>query len=212
MKKLIALFAAASSATVWLSAQIPTSNRVPAGVLAVHFSGRATVSTAGVLNIYGIFPTIDGIGSGLFNGDADARNAHFTFRSVPLRTTAVPVKALVSFLGLAPVEGEGFYNVYFQSNPNRDLSRIATFSEGELIASFRARSASVTLMPHTSSVFRASLQLATSSDFSFRGRTYNLRNLVDSLQVEASTEPFPSYEAGKEELTFGYGGHGVAAQ
>ena len=67
-------------------------------------------------------------------------------------------------------------------------------------------------MPHTSSTFAATLNLATSSDFTFRGRIYNLRNLVDTLHILAATEPFPNYEFGKEDLSFGYGGHGVAAQ
>lgn len=206
MKKLMTIILAAA---IWLGAQ--TTLRVPTGAIAVHFGGRTSVAADTTVNILGYFPTIDGIGSNLFAGEPEARNAFFTFRSVPLKPTVTPTTRFLSFIGLAPAQGEGFYNVYFQSNPNRDFSRPDTFSEGQLVASFRARSASVNLMPHVSAVFNATLILDNSSDFNFRGRTFNLRNHVNTLTIQALTEPFPSFELGRDNVTLGFAGVGVAA-
>lgn len=212
MRKLAAIASLLAAAVTWLGAQTQGSGRIPPGVVALHFTGRGSVTAAGVATVYGVFPIIDGIGTGLFSGDPDIKNAHFSFRSSLLKPTIVPNRSLVSFLSLAPVEGDAFYSVYFNANPSRDVNRPASFAEGDLIATFRARSASLNLMPHTGSFFTATLQIATSNDFNFRGRTYNLRNLVDMLKISAQTEPFPNYEFGRDELTFGYGGYGVAVQ
>lgn len=67
------------------------------------------------------------------------------------------------------------------------------------------------LMPHVSAVFNATLILDNSSDFNFRGRTFNLRNHVNTLTIQALTEPFPSFELGRDNVTLGFAGVGVAA-
>jgi len=201
------------TAAGWIWAQGPSPGRVPTGVIATHCAGRTSVSTEGVVSIMGYFPTIEGIGVNLYAAEPDPKNAHFTFRSSALRPTLAPVRGLVNLLTFAPVEGQAFYSVYFSDAPNRDFDRPDSLAEGQLIGAFQARSASVTLIPHAASTFHATLVLDanSASDFSFRGRTYNLRNLVSTLTIQSTTEPFPNYQFGKDNLTFAFGGVAVAA-
>ena len=133
---------------------------------------------------------IEGISDSLFNGSPSEATAYFTFSTDVLSLTPLPNNGNVGPLSLVSA---GTFNVYYNTSPNGDWNNPATFSSGQLIATFtRAES----LFPAIGSVATHSLSetLSSSQRFTFDGRTYNFNRIAPNGITFAqffNTTPIP---------------------
>ena len=147
---------------------------LPASEVVWQHVGRLYVNpNTGKALYVGYLVHIDGITSSLFNGAPSEATAYFTFSTDVLSLTPMPSNGNV---GLSLVSA-GAFNVYYNSSPNGDWSNPATFSSGQLIATFtRAES----LAPFIGAIATHSLSesLSSSRRFTFDGKTYNFKRMT----------------------------------
>jgi len=116
---------------------------------------------------------INGINSSLFNGTPSESTAYFTFTTDVLSLTPMPNNGDMALY----LVSAGTFNVYYNSNPSGDWSDPASFSKGQLIATFTRKES---LFPELAAVGFHSLSesLVSSHSFTFNGQTYNLKYMV----------------------------------
>ena len=146
--------------------------RIGAAGAIFHFIGRVYIAPDGTGQEAGYFAHIEGIDEPLFSGPPSEQTAHFTVRSDPFRSQNFQngdLRAtLTSVVNL---------NLYFNAVPRADFSDPETFSRGRLIATFKRVNAMLAAVgPITTEVFAA--ELASSRSFTFKGTTYDLKQLV----------------------------------
>ena len=116
---------------------------------------------------------INGINTSLFNGAPSEATAYFTFSTDVLQLTPMPNNGDMAL----SLVSAGTFNVYYNSNPAGDWSNPASFSSGQLIATFTRKES---LFPELAAVGFHSLSesLLSSHSFTFNGQTYNLKYMV----------------------------------
>jgi hypothetical protein len=177
MRKVLVLLAATLTlfSPAWLASEEKAGDTIPAGALFSHFVARVLVNPSnGTAMAVGYFTVLERIAGPLFDGAPSEATAFFTFRSdVGPPSTILPTNIdLAVNLGSA-----GTYGVYFNSAPNGNWSSPDSFSSGQLIATFqRTTINTISVGPVNTNVF--SSDLVSSSDFTFRGKTYNLNRIV----------------------------------
>jgi len=116
---------------------------------------------------------IDGITSSLFNGAASETTAYFTFSTDVLSLTPMPNNGNVAL----SLVSAGTFDVYYNTSPNGDWSNPASFSSGQLIATFTRTES---LAPFIGAIATHSLSesLLSSQRFTFNGRTYNFNRIA----------------------------------
>ena len=116
---------------------------------------------------------INGINSSLFSGAPSEATAYFTFTTDVLQLTPMPNNGDMAL----SLVSAGTFNVYYNSNPAGDWSNPASFSSGQLIATFTRKES---LFPELAAVGFHSLSesLLSSHSFTFNGQTYNLKYMV----------------------------------
>jgi hypothetical protein len=174
----------------------------PLGIIAGQAVGRVILDGSLNTEVLMYFPAIEGIGTNLFNGTPGVRTAFFTARSNKFSGLAL-VNANVGILTLAPGSERIVMNVYFNPNPDRDFSRPESFSDGQLVGVYPVSAGSTTLVEGANSTFVYSAQLDTSSEFTFRGRTFNGRNLLPAFSVflNGSASFIPALQGGSGFVT-----------
>ena len=65
-------------------------------------------------------------------------------------------------------------NLYYNASPNGDFTKPESFSSGQLIATFRTRRGMATAIAPSTGLEMGTLDLVSTSDFTFQGQTYNL--------------------------------------
>lgn len=159
----------------------------PTGIIAGQAVGRVNLDSQLNTEVLMYFPAIEGIGTHLFNTSSpdeteSVRNAFFTARSNKFSGTAL-VNSTVGVLLLAKNSERIVMNVYFNPNPDRDFSKPETFSDGQLVGVYPVSAGSTTLVSGANASFVYSAQLESSSDFVFRGQSFNGRNLLPAFSV-----------------------------
>ena len=116
---------------------------------------------------------INGINSSLFNGTPSEATAYFTFSTdvlslTPMRPNGDVALSLVS---------AGNFNIYYNSSPSGNWSDPATFSSGQLIATFTRKES---LFPEFGPIAFHSLSesLLSSQRFTFNGKIYDFKQIV----------------------------------
>jgi hypothetical protein len=160
----------------------PDTPTTPVGIIAGQAVGRVILDGNLNTEVLMYFPAIDGVGTNLFNGTPGVRTAFFSARSNKFIGTAL-VNANVGILMLAPNSERIVMTVYFNPNPDRDFTRPETFSDGQLVGVYPVSAGSTSLVEGANSTFVYSAQLESSSDFTFRDKTYNGRNLLPAFSV-----------------------------
>lgn len=117
---------------------------------------------------------IDGISNSLFDGSPSEATAYFTFSTDVLSLTPLPNNGNVGPLSLVSA---GTYNVYYNTSPNGDWNNPATFSSGQLIATF-TRTESLFPAIGPIAIHSLSESLSSSRPFTFNGRTYNFNRIA----------------------------------
>lgn len=175
-------------------ADLPTA---PLGIIAGQAIGRVILDGSLNTEVLMYFPSIEGIGTNLFNGTPGVRTAFFTARSNKFSGQAL-VNANVGVLSLAPGSERIVMNVYFNPNPDRDFSRPETFSDGQLVGVYPVSAGSTSLVEGANSTFVYSAQLQSSSNFTFRDRTFDGKSLLPAFSVflNGSASFIPALQGG----------------
>lgn len=116
---------------------------------------------------------INGINSSLFNGSPSEATAYFTFSTDVLSLTPMPNNGDMAL----SLVSAGTFNVYYNNSPGGDWSNPASFTSGQLIATFTRKES---LFPELSTVGFHSLSenLSSSQSFTFNGQTYNFNRMA----------------------------------
>ena len=188
--------------TMWggiskLTGQAEVAAPAPLGIISGQAVGRVILDGSLNTEVLMYFPAIEGVGTNLFNGTPGVRTAFFSARSNKFNGLAL-VNSNVGILTLAPGSERIVMSVYFNPNPDRDFTRPETFSDGQLVGVYPVSAGSTTLVEGANSTFVYSAQLESSSPFTFRGRSYDGRNLLPAFSVflNGSASFIPALQGG----------------
>ena len=146
----------------------------PAGQAACYFVGRGYLNPDNGTSItYSYFTIISGIPGPLFSGPPSEGTAFFTGRSDVLQSTLLPTNGDVGIIVFAP----STFSVYFNPTPVGNWNSPDTFSSGILIGRYQIAAQEFVQLP-TFTRAVGTLTVTFSRDFSFNGKTYNLRKLL----------------------------------
>jgi hypothetical protein len=191
MKKVIGLTTFGAAVLIW--AQAPAA-KFPNGTLGAQTAGRMIFHPQGTTELYGYYTFLEGVDAAMFNGQASTRNAHFTFRTEHAGVEFVRNGVLAHML-VRPLNILGTAtNVYYDPTPDQDFSRPESFTDGELIATYRARGSRATIGFGTGGSGSLTLVLESSKDVTIGGTAINLRNVVQQLYVNIVTPAPASFE------------------
>lgn len=168
------------------------------GELAWYVTGRFyVVKVNQAIADYGYFLRLQGIDGSLFDGNPGESTAHFTFAAEPFTVTNIANGDLT--LSLDTI---GDFSVYFNPEPGvATCSDPGSFSSGERIAVFQrvgvvvgtTIGAAGTGSPLASNVFTA--KVASSKEFEFRGRRYDLKRLFPNGVTQWGTASMQTTDA-----------------
>ena len=106
---------------------------IPANQVVWQHVGRIYLNPQTGKAVYaGYLAHIAGLPNSLFDGAPSERSAHFTFSTDVLSLTPLPTNGSVDLSFVSA----GTFNVYYNARPSGDWSNPATFSSGQLIATF----------------------------------------------------------------------------
>jgi hypothetical protein len=147
---------------------------IPANQVVWQHVGRIYVNPKTGKAVYvGYLVHINGIDSSLFNGSPSEGTAFFTFSTDVLQLTPMPSNGDVAL----SLVSAGTFSVYYNTSPNGDWANPATFSSGELIATFARKES---LFPQIGPIGFHSLSetLESSQSFTFDGLTYDFNRIA----------------------------------
>ena len=83
----------------------------------------------------------------------------------------------VFYTRIIPVVGEALVSsIYYHPSPNRSFNRPETFSNGQVIVTFRNRGGSIMAIEDGELTYFSTVEVVTTEDFSFQSRTINLKD------------------------------------
>ena len=188
-------------------------NSIASGRTVLTFVNRLLINPPQVL-VFGYFPTLQGIPEPMFSGTPSENTAYFTWsldaagaRQIQNgdATAAGSVSAAILLSGEA-------YNVYFNPNPNQSWDNPASFSAGQLVATFRSTTGTQTGSGPVALVTQSYI-LESSQDFTFRGQSYNFARLLPhgfTITTLSGNVPLGNTTPPKPPLVFAAAGSGVA--
>ena len=145
-----------------------------AGEVVWQHVGRVYLDPSTGKAVYaGYIGHINGIDGSLFNGTPGENTAHFTFSTDVLTFTPLPNNGDVALSFVSA----GTFSVYYNPNPNGDWNNPASFSTGQLIATFVRKES---LFPNMGPIGFHSLSetLGSSQTFTFDGQTFNFNRIA----------------------------------
>ena len=147
---------------------------IPANQVVWQHVGRIYLNpNTGKLLYVGYLAHLNGVSNSLFAGPPGESTAYFTFSTDVISLSPLPPNGSVS-LSFASA---GTFNVYYNARPNGDWSNPATFSSGQLIATFVREES---LLPLLGPIGLHSLSEALDSAHSitFEGRPLDFKRLT----------------------------------
>jgi hypothetical protein len=194
-------FAAIAGATILplrYFAQAPAKKRaIPdaavmigsASPVTAHLVGQLQVDTSGNAQLVGYFPWISGLPAA-FAGTPSEATAYYTFRSPSFQVQIVANGGLMQILPMSSgaTGGTLTYNMYYNTAPNQSFSNPGSFSQGQLVATLT----SVQWMTTASTnggVGSGTFELASSSNFSIQGQSYNMKALGNAVTLVLTIAP-----------------------
>jgi len=157
---------------------------VAGGAVAAHLIGRLLIAADGTAQLVGYYPYIEGLPGPFFAGNPGEATAYFTFvTATPFQVQLVP-NGNITHLFSNPIGDTAInVNAYYNSSPGGDFTNPGTFSSGQLIATFRARKGIGTAILGTAGLEMGTLDLISTSPFSFQGQTIDLSGLGGGITI-----------------------------
>jgi hypothetical protein len=137
---------------------------------------------------YGYYTYFNGIPGPLFSGLPGEKTAYFTFRTGVAETFPLPDNLNQKFVYSMPAS----YDIYLDTDPNRDWSNPNSFTTGVKVATFfRSEFLGVQVGDTLSEAFTA--DLIYSRPFRLNGKTYDFKDLALQITTENlfSSQIFP---------------------
>jgi hypothetical protein len=161
--------------------------QLPSGQIASHGLERDAVNADGTGEGAGYFTFIAGIPGPFFAGRPSEATAFFTFRSAPFSTVPIPNGTVTALL-----HPPGSFTIYLNTAPNGNWNNFSSFSQGQPIAVLEF-GATQDINDGSVQIGYTSARLAVSSDFEFRGRRLNFKDLFPTgVTIAFTTNPRPS--------------------
>jgi hypothetical protein len=162
----------------WTQALAQPAQIVPAGRTVLTFVNRLVINPPQV-QVFGYFPTVEGLPGPLFSGTPGESTAYFTWSLDA--AGAVQIQngdaTAAGSAGVAVLPSGRDLNVYFNANPGQNWSNPASFSAGQLVATFRSTTGTQTGSGPVAMVTQ-SYVLVSSTPFQFKGETYDLGRML----------------------------------
>jgi hypothetical protein len=153
-------------------------NLKPAGGTVLTFVNRLSINPPEV-QVFGYFPTIEGIPGPLFSGTPNESTAYFTWTldaaGASLVQNGDPAAAGSTSVAVLPSGHK--LNIYFNPKPAQDWSVPSSFSAGQLVATFEGTTGTQSGSGPVALVTQ-SYVLLSAVNFTFNGSTYNLGRLL----------------------------------
>ena len=209
--------AAALTAAPFLTTRAKAADEpLPPGIgsMAAQVAGRVNIGLDGIVEVFVYFMFVDGVGLGsdLFEGQPNQHTAHFTLRADRLRPVFTQNGDITHVTFEPAPGGQGFYRIFYNPRPtNRDLTRPETFSQGTQIAAFRTRRTQATLIPGALTQVTGTIDLVEHADFTFRDRTFNVRDIYLALSCVFHARPFTLSDIGVTTFSVPLGGYLIKA-
>jgi hypothetical protein len=162
--------------SIQAAAQPPAE--VPAGRTILTFVNRLLINPPQVL-VFGYFPSIEGLPGPLFSGTSGENSAYFTWSlnapgAIQIQNGDANAAGSTS---VAVLSAGKDLNVYYNASPNQNWNNPASFSAGQLIATFRSTIGTQTGSGPVALVTQ-SYELVSSQGFSFKGQSYDFARLI----------------------------------
>jgi hypothetical protein len=157
-----------------------TGKDAPPATTVLTFVNRLVINPPQVV-AFGYFPTIQGLPGPLFSGTPGEGTAYFTW-SLDASGAAVISNGdpnAAGGLSTAILRSGENLNIYYNPSPNQNWNDPASFSAGQLIATFKSGTGTQTGAGPVALVTQ-SYTLDSSQDFTFNGQAYNLAQLLPS--------------------------------
>lgn len=183
---------------------------IPAGQTALTFVNRLLINPPEVL-VYGYFPSIEGLPGPLFAGVPGESTAYFTW-SLNAAGAQVLQNGDTSVAVLNTDQNLNILNIYFNANPSQTWNNPASFSGGQLIATFKAQPGTQTGSGPVAMVTQ-SYVFVSSTNFSFKGQTFNFSRLLPhgfTLFAFGSNLPLANAVPPPPAMVFTAAGSGIA--
>ena len=168
---------AASIGRAFAQADSAAAIRIPTGQVAGHAIARAIVATDGTIEVIAYYPLFIGVGNELWaTAERSEKTAFFALRTGRFRVQPV-TNGRVFYTRIIPVVGEALVSsIYYHPSPNRSFNRPETFSNGQVIVTFRNRGGSIMAIEDGELTYFSTVEVVTTEDFSFQSRTINLKD------------------------------------
>jgi hypothetical protein len=181
--------AAALSRTA--NAQATTDLRIPVGTIAGHALGRAMVSTDQTIELLAYCPFIAGLGNSLFSSGSSEKTAFFSLRSSRFRVQPI-LNGKVFYSRIVPVDADFLTSrITYHPSPSMDFNRPESFSDGQNIATLRNRGGSIVMVEDATITYSSTAEILSFEEFSFQGRSYNLKDTGVSAFTITLSGPAP---------------------
>ena len=149
----------------------------PAGQTVLTFVNRLFINPPQV-QVFGYFPTIEGIPGPLFSGAPGESTAYFTWTLDAAGASQLqngdPAGGGIS---IAVLPAGRKLSIYYNPKPAQDWNVPASFSAGQLVATFQGTTGTQVGAGPVALVTQSYLP-QSATDFTFNGNVYNLRQLL----------------------------------
>lgn len=189
------------------------ATKVEASRTVLTFVNRLIINPPQVV-VFGYFPTIQGLPDPLFSGTPGEATAYLTWSLDAVGATQIPNgdAADPGSTSVAVLRSGEKLNIYFNANPNQNWANPASFSSGQLVATYVATTGTQTGSGPVALVTQTYV-LDSSQDFTFKGQTYNFARLIPhgftSIAL-SSNIPIGNSNPPKPPLVFTASGSGLA--
>ena len=186
---------------------------VPAGQTILTFVNRLYLNPPGQALVAGYFVNIAGLPDPLFAGAPGESTAYFTWSLNASGAMVVPNgDPNAGGVSVVVLPAGETLNIYFNASPNQTWSSPASFSAGQLVATFKSTPGTQTGSGPVALVTQTYI-LDSSLDFAFKGKTYNFANLIPhgfTVSTLSSNIPAPGAAVFGFPLVFPAAGSAVA--
>lgn len=151
---------------------------IPSGQTIMTFVNRLLINPPQVV-VFGYFVDIAGLPGPLFLGTPGETTAHFTWSlnapgALQLQNGDPKDPGGIE---VAVLRSDETFSVYYNANPNQNWSIPASFSAGQLIATFKSEPGTQ-IGAGPAAFVTQSYSLVSSREFAFKGQAFNLARLI----------------------------------
>ena len=126
----------------------------------------------------------------LASGNSE-KGAFFTLRTAKFTVSPI-ANGVVHYSRLIPVGADTLISrIVYHPSPGLDFNRPESFSDGQTIVTLRGRGGSLVMVEGATITYNSTAEVVSTEDFSFQGRSLNLRSAAVSAYTVTLAGPAP---------------------